>query len=149
RITVYDIFGYCQAPFLAALARWNIGTPAERRLIAEGKKGRSDFAVPLPQHVIDYNVLECRLMAELIRTLDAAAERLSLPLRKYYGAGTLAELLLDKFAVAKYRRLPEHRPPALEDAVSRAFLGGRFERAVVGIVPEMHSIDIASAYPAA
>jgi hypothetical protein len=148
RITVYDVFGYFQASFLAAITTWNIGTEADRRLIAEAKAARSEFVLPLPESVIEYNVLECRLLADLMTKLDAAADCRGLALRKYCGAGTLAELLMDKNGVAEHREYAD-RPHPLRDAIDRAFFGGRFETAVVGVVPEMHNIDIASAYPAA
>jgi hypothetical protein len=149
RVTIYDTFGYFQCSFLAALERWQVGTEEERQLIELGKAGRQDFPLPLPAAVVKYNVLECRLLAQLMEKLDGAAEALGLPLRKYYGAGTLAELLLDKHAVSEHRDGSERRPAGLRTAIQCAFVGGRFETGVVGIVPELHNVDIASAYPAA
>lgn len=148
RITIYDTFGYFQSSFLTALERWRVGTEADRQLIARGKAGRQDFPLPLPADVVTYNVLECRLLAELMGCIDKAAGGLGLTLRKYYGAGTLAELLLDMHDVAAYRDCADDRPDAVRFATQCAYFGGRFESGVVGIVPELHNVDIASAYPA-
>ena len=148
RITIYDVSGYFQGPFLQVLDDWEVGTAEERRLIANGKLSRSAFTLPLPSWVKAYNLLECRLLAQLMDAVDGTAARLGLVLRKWYGAGTLAELLLDKHDIGHYRE-EAPRNAELTDAIDRAYFGGRFETAVIGIVPELHNIDIASAHPAA
>lgn len=148
RITIYDASGYFQGPFLQVLEDWGIGTEQERRLITSGKSARSAFPLPLPSWVKAYNLLECRLLAQLLDDVDTTAARLGLVLRTWYGAGTLAELLLDKHDIGHFRETAP-RCAALIDAIDRAYFGGRFETAVIGVVPELHNIDIASAHPAA
>jgi hypothetical protein len=81
--------------------------------------------------------------------LAATAVDVGIVLRKYHGAGTLAEALLDMHRIDAYCEDASTRPPALISAVDRAFFGGCFATSVVGIVPELHCFDIASAYPAA
>lgn len=147
-ITVYDCAGYWQTSFYKAIGDWKVGTFDELSAIKAGKDRRDDFTLPLAQDVLDYNVLECKLLADLMTKLDHTARDLGIRLRAYHGAGTLAEALLDQHTTSEYSAAPESRPPELEYAIDCAFFGGRFESAVVGIVEALHVWDIASAYPA-
>jgi hypothetical protein len=149
RITISDISGYFQTSFLRALEAWNIGAPGERAQVATGKAGREDFPLPLSEEVISYNVLECELMASLMTEVDRAAVAVGIELRKYHGAGTLAEALLIRHGISEFRDDIGARPRAVTAAVDRGFFGGRFETSAVGVIPEMHNFDIASAHPAA
>lgn len=148
-ITIYDCAGYWQTSFYKAIGGWQIGTVDELATIKAGKESRDEFTLPLAQDVLDYNVLECKLLAELMTKLDWTARDLGIRMRAYHGAGTLAEALLDQHATSEYSGAPDSRSPELEYAINCAFFGGRFENAVVGVVEALHVWDIASAYPAA
>ncbi len=149
KIEIYDCAGYWQTSFLQALTTWEIGTSEERATIQQWKAQRNEFTLPLSDDVVAYNVLECRLLAQLMTRLDGVAEGLEIHQTRYFGAGALAEALLDKHNVAQYLGDPASRCGELVHAINCAYFGGRFESAVVGIVPELHVWDIASAYPAA
>ncbi len=149
KIEIHDCAGYWQTSFLQALTTWEIGTSKERATIQQWKAQRNEFTLPLPDDVVAYNVLECRLLAKLMTRLDSVAEGLGIHQTAYFGAGALAEALLDKHNVARYLGDPASRCDELVHAINCAYFGGRFESAVVGIVPELHVWDIASAYPAA
>ncbi len=148
-IVINDCGGYWQTTFYEAIRTWKVGSAEEWGVIEEWKARRSDFTLPLSSDVIDYNVLECKLLAELMTKLDQTALGLQIRLERYHGAGTLAEALLKKHGVDQFRSDDAGRPSALTEIIRCAFFGGRFENAVVGIVPTLHVWDIASAYPAA
>ena len=147
-IKIYDTGGFFQRPFADVLDDWDVGTPAERAQIRAGKAQRDDFTVPLPEEVKDYNALECRLLAEVITKVDAAAEDAGIRLESWHGAGAVADALLAKHDVAAYRSDPQTVPAEVQHVARCAFAGGRFETARTGIVPTMWENDIASAYPA-
>ncbi len=148
-IVVNDCAGYWQTSFHGAITTWGVGTAEELAVIQEWKAKRSDFTLPLAREVVDYNLLECKLLAELMTKLDRTAVALGIRLERYHGAGTLAEALLKKHGVDAFRSDGEAREPDLDHAIMCAYFGGRFESAVVGVVPTLHVWDIASAYPAA
>jgi DNA polymerase type B, organellar and viral len=148
-IVINDCSGYWQTSFYNAITTWNIGSSDEWAVIEAWKAKRNDFVLPLDPELIDYNVLECKLLAELMTKLDQTALGLGIRMERYHGAGTLAEALLIKHGVDAFRSEDDSHPPDLDLAIKCAFFGGRFESAVVGIVPTLHVWDIASAYPAA
>jgi hypothetical protein len=149
RIVIYDVSGYFQASFLQAISDWDVGTQAERELISRGKAGRTDFPLPLSDEIIQYNLLECKLLVALMTKLEAVAQGVGIDLTSYHGAGALAEALLKKYQITAYRGDPAARSRELHAAIDRGFFGGWFATSAVGIVPELHNFDIASAHPAA
>ena len=146
---INDCAGYWQTSFYNAITTWNVGSADDWAVIEAWKAKRNDFVLPLEPELIDYNVLECKLLAELMTKLDQTAMALGIRLERYHGAGTLAEALLKKHGVDAFRSEDDSHPSDLDLAIRCAFFGGRFESAVVGIVPTLHVWDIASAYPAA
>ncbi len=148
-IVINDCAGYWQTSFYNAITTWNVGSAAEWAFIDEWKAKRSDFLLPLEPELLDYNLLECKLLAELMTKLDKTAMALGIRLERYHGAGTLAEALLKGHGVDAFRSEDGSRPADLDHAIKCAFFGGRFESAMIGIVPTLHVWDIASAYPAA
>lgn len=148
-ITLYDTSAYFQCAFLRALKDWEVGTEEEWALIQAGKESRREFTLPAPPEVLTYNLLECRLLADLITKMVAAAEKLGITLRSYHGPATMAEALLDLHGVGEFIRPREEWPEEVQDWVRHAYFGGRFECSAVGIAPEVYEYDLASAYPAA
>lgn len=144
---VWDLGSFYQCPFVEALDRWNVGTPAERKLVRSMKQKRSKFSRAEAAKVREYNSLECRLLAELAEKLDTAHQNVGLPLKVWHGPGSSAGVALKRWGIKKKRG---DTPPAVAHAALCAYFGGRFERREQKIVPlpRGKAYDIISAYPA-
>lgn len=147
RRTVWDVFKFFGRAFVGALEQWNVGTPELRAEILAMKEKRGSFkGINAKERA--YCQSETKLLAELVEKLLAACAEADLDLKDLYGPGSLAAAMLRK-GKAKQQIVTLHDRPALADAVQRAFFGGRFEISRVGPVKDVHSYDIASAYPCA
>lgn len=150
-LTVWDVGRFFQAPFCngekrSALYAWNVGTKAERELIASMKGKRNEFTRSDAGQVAEYCLLECRKLAELVAELIDAHENAGLPLKTFHGPGSTASAALRLMGIHEKRG---HCPPAVEYAASCAFFGGRFEQSRLGHVDgPIYGYDIISAYPA-
>ncbi len=146
-ITIYDVFGFFQSSFVSTLKAWGIGTPEQVTHLTRMKKQRGNFADVDDKAIHEYNTLECVLLVELMEALRKALDAAGLYLQSWHGAGAVSGQLL------KINRIHEHveRPtyPALNDAIMRAYFGGRFETKLLGISPVCWSHDLKSAYPSA
>jgi len=144
-VTVWDVSGWYPSSFASLIERWGLGTKKQRALIRRMKKKRSQFQQEKLSKVIEYTTLECRLLAEWVRTLLDLHEQVGLHLQSYCGAGATAAAVF---------RLHGFRPPEVRMEVNHvgelAYYGGRSEISLVGEVPgPVYAYDIHSAYPAA
>ncbi len=143
--TIWDFLGFFQRTFVRSLTDWGIGTKEELARIQAMKDQRGDFANLSDVDVQAYCRAECRLMAQLADKLIQAHRDAELTLRSYYGAGSTASVLLDRY---DGRDQKARIPPEMDRPVQRAFFGGRFEISRIGPVQGViHQYDIASAYP--
>jgi hypothetical protein len=142
-VVVWDVFKFFQAKFTDALKNWKVG---DLELIAEierMKELRSEFDKLTPREIQEYCFNECEHLSLLVKSLVGAHEKAGLNLDTFYGAGSTASLILDDMAI-EGRQPPE----AMNDAVMRAFFGGRFENSRVGVLDgPIYNYDISSAYP--
>jgi hypothetical protein len=170
--TVYDVAGFFQCSFAAAIKNWNIGSEQERAFITRNKERRDEFSDLTPE-MIEYCKMECRLLATLMTEFRAVCAAAGIAPKQWSGAGWLAAALLDKHGIpkrpltvkeiagsrivgladssrpGKNLRRPE-RDPAFEAAAASAYYGGRFEVSSIGpISGPVHQYDLNSAYPAA
>lgn len=144
RVTVWDIFAFFQGKFTQALRDWKVCAESEIAKIEAMKDQRSAFAT-LTDEIKVYCRSECLNLAKLARALLDAHEDCGLKLKTYYGAGSTAKSLLNKFNAKEYMHDP---PKEMRDAIARSFFGGRFENSVTGpISGPVYNADISSAYP--
>ena len=149
--TVHDGFKFFGRTFVGALEDWDVGSKEERRYLQEMKDRRGNFEQESMTAIVDYSDLEVRRHAELMTKMVRAHDEGKIPLTMYYGAGSTAAAMLDAMKIRDY--LPENNDYAqayegLEEAISMAFFGGRFEIARQGFVRKLvHDWDISSAYP--
>lgn len=142
---VWDIWKFYQSKFTSALTEWKVGDKAliDRMILMKDK--RALFDLESRDAVREYNLSECRMMAELARKLTEAHIKADIPLKNYYGAGSSATAILHKMNVQAHM---QEAPAELIQFVSQAFFGGRFDNSVVGVIPgKIHGRDISSAYP--
>jgi hypothetical protein len=160
-IRLWDVFGFFQGSFLAALKKYFSEQELERlgyAMIAEGKARRSDFGPQeLDNFIVPYTTLECTALVALMNRLREHLAQAHIPIARWDGAGAVAS------SVLKARKVKEHFEPmsnGVVDAVRRAYSGGRIEAIKYGyMAPVAHynantSIrayhdDLISAYPSA
>lgn len=145
RQVVWDIWKFYQSKFTSALKDWKVGL-ADVERIERMKEKRSELQNQTPTDVRNYCLSECRHMATLARSLTNAHAKAGLELRNYYGAGSTGAAMLTVMGIRE--RLPMPVPEAMRHAVACAFVGGRFEHSVAGIVRQkVYGHDISNAYP--
>lgn len=141
-VTVWDLGRYFQAPFVEALEAWQIDAPIDQ--IRRMKGARSTFRARDRARIRAYCLSECQALARLAGELEGAHVAADIRPRGWYGPGSTASVVLHRLGIATKRG---EIPPAVEDAASRAFFGGRFEQRTIGRVPDVIGYDIVSAYP--
>lgn len=151
--TIYDVFGFFNSSFLAAIEGQGVGA-AHWEAIEAGKADRGKR--PIDQAARDYCGLECDLLAELMERFRARCIEWGVRPRTWSGAGKLAAWLHDHHGTVEGRNLAALLPagcgidPALLAYADAAYYGGRMETFRVGRVPgPVYERDQRSAYPAA
>lgn len=148
-VSVWDIAKFYQSSFLQALEAWQITSDIETPLIEEMKAQRSAFTTTgyatAWAKILRYCLAECRMGEQLIQKLDATCVELGYPLRAWHGAGSLAAAMLKAWGIKSYLA---DVPDEMNDAVSCAYFGGRFEISGHGrTLDPVYQYDINSAYP--
>ena len=144
--TWYDVFGFFQSGFASAIESFGIGTESERKLICEMKANRADFDTIDIDQIRGYNMLECRLLVELMNYLETCLIGVGIDLKRYHGAGAIASYL---FAEHHTKDVLE-REEEVEGIALNAYYGGRIQTFQIGEIDgTVQNYDINSAYPAA
>src|SRR5712692_4041935 len=146
--TIDDIAGFFGVSFVQALENLGIKVP---KLIVEGKAGRGHFTTDDLPRVQQYNRMELAYMVRLADAVAALCEKLEFVPNRWYGPSVLAGMILEGTSLRHWRGRDEHEwPPELQDALRRAYYGGRIETLWLGQVQKpVYFYDIHSAYPAA
>jgi hypothetical protein len=141
---VWDIWKFFNSNFVTALTRVGIGTEEERARIKAMKEKRSDFANLSHDQIRAYCLDECRLMAQLGRSLDEMHEQAGLRLTVRFGAGSTSAKILHLMKVrTKYGEVPDD----MRISVACAFFGGRPEASQGGMIEPCETHDVSSCYP--
>lgn len=143
--TVWDLFKFFQRAFVASLEEWGVGLREEIRAIQKMKLRRGNFR-RIGEREKKYCQDECRLLAKLAEKLISSCKEAGIPLRDYFGAGSLGAATLQD-GPAKLQSQRNRIPASMRRAVSCAFFGGRFEQCVRGPINLVWGYDLASAYP--
>ncbi len=149
---INDVGSYFQSSFLKAIDPHNnpnpVVTPEEYALIADGK-ARRQSAIFDPE-MVRYNLLECDVLARLMRQLEEGMREESLrPSRsQWHGPGQLAQLWLGKVKAPKGETVREVVPEPVRLAARASYYGGWFEIFWHGpVIGTSWGYDINSAYP--
>lgn len=105
-VTVSDVGSFFQSAFIKALRAWNIGTSEEQEKIAIGKDLRAHFATVSKEMILEYNLLECRLLAELMTDFRRVCIELDMVPKRWTGPGQIAERLLEKNGIPRVTDVP-------------------------------------------
>ena len=146
-LSIYDVWGFFQSSFLVALKEFNIGTSDHWEFIDQMKAERSDFTTEQLTTIIEYNKLECLLLADLMEVIRGHLERVGLSLTHWHGAGAVAGALLKRETVKPHLKTPVSW--VHNNAVLSAYFGGRIQSLMVGKFGTTYGYDIVSAYPSA
>lgn len=175
RMVVWDVLKFFQCAFTEALEAWRFkgelcrADPenVESKLYVPNdvldemramKLQRADFDKMPWDKVKTYCQGECKYGAQLVRELIAAcAHGLGVKLRRFDGAGSISDALLQNHEVGQYMSAKNVacvyttdsvKKRRLARAVMHAFAGGRFESTYCGVIRRpVYSKDICSAYP--
>lgn len=105
-VIISDVGPFFQMAFISALKKWDIGTPEEQELIAEGKDLRAKFATVPMEFIIRYNLLECKLIVDLMNAFRKVCVDLDIVPRHWTGPGQIAERLMEKHGVPRTDEIP-------------------------------------------
>lgn len=142
---ISDVGSFFQCSFLKAITDWEIGTPEQRAMIAEGKAGRATFT-KLTAETLHYNDLEIELLQTLMNTFRAVCADIGYIPDKWQGPGWGAVSMMQRHNVPRTREITIPEP--VITAANESFYGGRFETTAIGPVNgPIYQYDINSAYP--
>lgn len=145
---IYETFGFFQKGFVKVIEEFKVGTPEQRKLVAESKVRRGDDEWGITQLERDYCAIECELLAELMTRLREYCEAADIRPRSWNGAGKLAKALLAKHDAPQVGQINEWVPQEVRDLANMAYYGGRFEITRTGAINgKVYEYDIGSAYP--
>lgn len=142
--------------FVDQLKSWKVGTPEQVERIAAMKDKRAHFT-EIDDDIAAYCQEEVDLLAELAQKITIIASELGIRPNQVYSAGSYAKAMLRKHGIAddpktgwEGYRGPDRYAGAddrIKDILMRSFFGGWFDLFETGLFPELHMIDLASAYP--
>lgn len=144
-VTIYDTSGFFQRSFVKALEQWGIDAGKEMQ---EMKSKRSIFLSQETERILDYSYDECDKLCQLMNKVRDALYAENIPLTKWFGAGAIAQRLLEINNTRNAIAVPGIVDNSdLESALLGSYFGGRFELFRQGIISETYQYDINSAYP--
>lgn len=144
-VFIYDVFGFYQRSFVAALEEWKTGTDEQVTRIRKMKESRSTFSNESLAEMLAYCQEECSLLVQLVQKLRDALIEGGIPMRQWYGAGAVAAAIMEKERVKNYlERVP---PVKYSIPILSGYYGGRFDLAATGQHDNVWLYDIRSAYP--
>lgn len=149
-VTVWDVLGFFQSPFVDALEKYLPDWPDLPMIRAEKQRRRlfRDSERPV---ILDYCRAECRALVAVMDRLHDYVKQSEITLRRWDGAGAIAAALLQREGVKAHlsRANPIETPRIVNEAARHAYAGGRIELIRYGHAPDtlIHHYDINSAYP--
>lgn len=151
-VKIYDVFSFFQAGFISVVGSpatgqakgWGAATADEMAVLKEWKGKRGEFAAEDWEAICDYNQIECRVLVRLMEKLREALLSADINISSWHGPGAVANFLLKRYNMKEHIGTP---PAAAQDAISRAYFGGRFQVFKFGHLEGVYDYDISSAYP--
>jgi hypothetical protein len=144
---IFDVFGFFQSSFLAAVTEFLPADDPEVARIRAGKKLRRVFSwQELDSTIVPYWEQELRMLVQIMDALRADLESAGFWLSSWHGPGAVANRVFLNWNIQKAKS--DDILPVISGASRLAYAGGRFEQFRVGhhnsVVWEY---DIRSAYP--
>jgi hypothetical protein len=144
RVTLWDVWGFFQGSFLAAMDAWIPDDP-DRQFIANWKGKRGDFERSEIADIRRYTAAELRCLLAMMERVRDSIRSLDLTVTRWDGAGAIAGAFFKKHDVKHHMGVT---PPEVFEAARRAYSGGHIEATVLGHHSgKVWHYDINSAYP--
>lgn len=155
QVKIYDVFHFFNCALVTddplnpgALDKFNIGTPAQRKWLAEQKKARPQFRWEEIRAVKKYWTLEGKLMVELMARVRDIFGQAGFYIRTWHGPGALARFMLNAHKIKQAQSDLRETYPGVWNAACYAFSAGRFEQFRAGLyLGGTWVYDIHSAFP--
>jgi hypothetical protein len=145
---IFDVFHYFNRALVDVLEQFQIGTPEERKYLAEQKANRPNFTWEEVDEVTQYWTLEGRLMVELMEFVRKIFNKAGLYPTSWHGPGALARQLLKNHGAKNCLVNTRELAPEVWEAAQYGFTGGRFQQWLAGYYDgDVYNYDIHSAYP--
>lgn len=148
---LFDVWGFFQHSFVAALKEWGVGDPDLIDAIEQMKKRRGTFTQEQEDEVLGYCQSECQMLVDLSEQLRRMCLRIGYVPRTWTGPGALAAAFYDKHKIRAHmdHSLADGSRQPIADAALFAYFGGRIEPIQYGRHQgKVYAHDIVSAYPA-
>lgn len=145
RRLMFDVYGFFQTSFLRAAHSMQALDSDEYDFIQKYKDLRDNFKTIDLNEIIRYNALECVVLERIMLRLRELLRSENMMPRHWYGPGAIANKLLREHEIKSFAR--PKLSDAVEDAVNRAFFGGRIQLLRPGLHSQVYAYDIRSAYP--
>jgi hypothetical protein len=145
---IFDVFHYFNRALVDVLEEYEIGTPEERKYLAEQKANRPDFTWAEIEEVVRYWTLEGRLMVELMEYMRKLFNDAGFYPTSWHGPGALARIMLKNHGIKSCLVNTREIQPEVWIAARYGFTGGRFQQWLAGFYDgSVYNYDIHSAYP--
>lgn len=144
KATLWDVWGFFQGTFIAALDRW-LPDDADYQFIVRMKGDRSVFDRSEINTIRQYNAAELRCLVAMMDKVRDAVRGMGLSISRWDGAGAIAAAM---FRAHEVKRHMAETPGPVFDAARVAYSGGHIEMCKLGYHRgTVHHYDISSAYP--
>lgn len=154
-VMLWDVWGFFQGTFIAALEKWFGPDYDDLQIIHEGKLRRVKFTTDELPFIRRYNGAELRALVKLMTALISATKEAGLHLSRFDGAGAVASAMLKKAGIKERVFLDEKKqkitlPMEMRLPAEIAYYGGRIEAFQYGNADKttVYHYDLNSAYPA-
>jgi DNA polymerase type B, organellar and viral len=151
-IRIYDVFGFFQCSFLAAIKSMpNVASEAEYMIVEKGKSERGQFYHSNLRETKEYTRHELMILCRMMTQLRQAMDKEHINPISWYGAGSIAQALLKREKIKPHLgSIKALKIDETQEWAHHAFFGGRIELFKQGKTSKpLNGYDIASAYPAA
>ena len=137
---IYDVSGFFQKSFIGVLEDYNLQVS---KVIKQGKAQRNRFTAKDKEKIRKYNKEECDLLVQVMEMLRNRMIDANILVDKWYGAGAIASKIFSINKVKEYNASPKEMIPIFLSS----YYGGRSQVLIQGLVGDVYSHDINSAYP--
>lgn len=141
---IWDVIGFFQSSFQVSIEKW-LGIKSS--VINKGKAKRSKFTADDMENIIAYCHEELKYFEQLAQHLWECLNGVDIQIRRWDGAGAIAQALLSNHDIYKHKGSVERQEEHYYLARC-AYAGGRFENFMPGDFEQsVYGYDINSAYP--
>lgn len=146
---LWDVQGFFQCSFVSAINQYL--PEQDRREIhfiesEKARRGKDDWDILHVDTMLQYCLLECRLLVKLMNELARCLDYASIHVSRWDGAGSVAATLMKRYGIKKH--INQDLVKNIRKSIAQAYAGGRIEAIKYGHYEgKVYCYDIRSAYP--